>query len=232
MPTRFNVSAPAQVGQTQLVVMTRQKSLAKLSDYIDDAAAALKEARICLRDVDIALQAGVLSNEVLTLAEQYFGVKKMAEGELEVIKSVLNLTSTGLCCDVTLKVGDNVGRNDADVEGMVMRHQTQDGKEPLKKTKPWHDEVLAMDETGSYRTGAIHIRGGRLEQKGFGTKTLLHEATHKYAGTADRYYFEDDGKTMIDLDGKALTSPITDELVGLINADSYAWFFCRLGRLL
>ena len=65
MPTRFNVSAPAQVGQTQLVVMTRQKSLAKLSDYIDDAAAALKEARICLRDVDIALQAGVLSNEVL-----------------------------------------------------------------------------------------------------------------------------------------------------------------------
>ena len=52
--------------------------------------------------------------------------------------------------------------------------------------------------------------------------TLIHEASHKYAGTIDYSYFTNDSQRAI--------STFDDKAKALMNADSYAFFVLKIGR--
>ncbi len=67
--------------------------------------------------------------------------------------------------------------------------------------------------------GDIHLDRDALDDRGLAIITLIHEASHKYASTADfgdSGYLEDDG---VDFEAAGLTNA-----QALRNADSYAWF--------
>jgi hypothetical protein len=136
--------------------------------------------------------------------------------DLATIKSIIILTSNGLGADNTIKVGNNVGRNDKDVHGSVSNARTAD-------SKSYHNQVRDLDDGKMYRTGAIRmdedtlLNGGRLA-----VVTLLHEATHKFAGTNDYCYFKDDSYSA---DGD-----FNDKTEALKNADGYAWFIYKMGN--
>jgi hypothetical protein len=67
--------------------------------------------------------------------------------------------------------------------------------------------------------GAIKLERKRLEGP-LGYQTLIHEASHKYAGTHDYAYFDDTGEN------PTPTWGLKDKMI--TNADSYAWFVVRV----
>jgi hypothetical protein len=149
-------------------------------------------------------------------AGTYFLVHEqpIAAKDAALISAVVTKVLNGLASDVTLKVGTNVGRGDQDVVGQVRRLPGARGR------KPYHAEVSSLDDNKPYRTGAMHIAqdvfGGPQ-----GVRALIHEASHKYAGTIDYCYFDDTGDRPLGV--------FKERSRALINADSYAWFVMMAG---
>jgi len=56
---------------------------------------------------------------------------------------------------------------------------------------------------------------------------IIHEATLKYAGTWDCWYYDDSGIAV----AKRFTTGDMDKTQALQNADSYAWFMWNVSRL-
>jgi hypothetical protein len=124
------------------------------------------------------------------------------------MKTVIVQTWTGLSGDVTIKVGKLVAseKEKKDVaagEGTrkvspehVAGQVSGRVQEDVKKEKVYHTVVPnlvpegVLEEPISYVRGAIKLREDRvLGPLNTGTLTLIHEATHKYAGTRDYSYF-------------------------------------------
>ena len=89
-------------------------------------------------------------------------------------------------------------------------------------TKPYHNKAFSLGRDRLETKGAMQMSDKVLAQGRLGVITLIHEATHKYAGTRDYSYFDDDSITP--------ESTFDDKNLALQNADSYAYFILKVGR--
>lgn len=174
---------------------------------------ALERARAALERTDRTLRDSELFPSTIRLLNRYFltGPSRISPGDLAAILTVVAKTRTGLSGDVTIKTGALVGKGDKDVGGAVAR-------KVAASTKPYHTQVARLDDGEMFRRGAIRIDEAKMLDWQ-GTVTLLHEATHKYAGTIDYCYFKPDGS---EPDGT-----FNDKAKALINADSYGFFISK-----
>jgi len=155
-----------------------------------------------------------LSSDVIRYAHRYFltDPKGPSDDEKQQIRRIITQTRNGLNGDVTVKVGP-----DAKAYGYVVN------KSGVGATKGYHNMITRSADGNQWRVGAIHIDSDTLEDKDrLSALTLIHEATHKYAGTMDYCYFDNNSR---DPDGV-----FTDKKFALVNADSYAWFILKIGR--
>lgn len=206
---------PIDVGGTSLTVMA--KPGVNLAELAGAAKEALEDARTYLQKTIRILNSSATHPLVLKLAKRYFltGDGPIGADDLDFIKSNLELTLTGLMSDVTIKTGTKVGRGDREVEGQVNKTE---GANPIKSYHTVTEKLIDLKE---YTYGAIKIDAGRL-QSALAAKTLVHEATHKYAGTDDYCYFGEDSITP--------RSTFDRKSRALCNADSYAWFVIKIGQ--
>lgn len=135
------------------------------------------------------------------------------------ITAILVLTRNGLVNRAAVKVGDKeikdkeTGKVLPQARGWI--HSTD---RPI--TRPYHNKMAFLSEPGDVRRrSAIHISEKAAEGDDDHVRhTLVHEATHKFAGTEDHCYFHARHPYPV-LDGVSI-----DKTKGLRNADSYAFF--------
>lgn len=211
------------------------------------ADGALKEARLRLhRAFERLGQADPPGPLARPLLGTYFFLDPVNPNASAVnkVRATMELVKNGLQSDITLKVGPEIEskRGDGDVNGSVTlnRHMSNQSaaKAVLKKWqegKDWYNLVPDVNGRYALANGAIKISTARLMQD-LGVKTLLHEASHKYAGTEDEWYYRDDWPDALVLIRDKL-SPVDDTGTlrpeapkrALRNADSFAWFVYLLG---
>jgi hypothetical protein len=158
------------------------------------------------------------------------------------IKDVLTLTRNGLIGNLTIKV-DTMGsnskaqdakgyvdfkyvtrENDHDVgkggaHGGVQGKQYTEGKEYVTHRDERVDQTIER-----MRLGAIHLSKVLVldDDETVGARGLIHEATHKYGKTYDKWYCN-----LLSTNGAGRTDIQCSRMAmheGLINADSYACF--------
>src|SRR5262249_10569915 len=145
----------------------------------EDLATALK----LLEKTSAELNATKLSKDVIRYAHKFFltDADAIDPKDLNWIKSVVTRIWDGLAGDVTIKAGND-------------NHRAKDGTRALgsvakqkgsHSSKSYHTEVPSLGDNEMYTRGAIRIGGDALRQGRLGVVTLIHEASHKYAGTID-----------------------------------------------
>lgn len=154
--------------------------------------------------------------------------------ELSLMLQVLAKTLNGLIGSQYMKVGDISATSGRNTIGQVSLRDAATSK----KTKPYHNIVKSLPESGtkSGSTEVTHHRIGAITVSSLyffsdddlhgGLVTVIHEATHKFAGTLDEFYItESFMKQRNDptYKGKSLKSAI-------VNADSYANLAATLHR--
>lgn len=154
--------------------------------------------------------------------------------ELNLMLQVLAKTLNGLIGSQYMKVGDISATSGRSTIGQVTLRDAAKSD----KTKPYHTIVKGMSASDKkpspsdvtrYRIGAITVSSSYFfsdDDLHGGLVTVIHEATHKFAGTVDEFYItEDFMKQRNDptYKGKSLRSAI-------INADSYANLAATLHR--
>jgi hypothetical protein len=174
--------------------------------------------------VDIALL--VLRNEEwrsLPKVKEKLGICFSAAGGLSntqrlIAIGVYQRTKDGLVGPLTIKLA-NLSSEHADVHGGVRWYDAASTARPhlvqhttSKGTKFFSN--IKID-------GRYFIDNSTGSRRAILMKTLIHEATHRFAGTEDHRYLAADGMSF--QDGDATTQPI-DTNACLENADSYAWF--------
>ncbi|MGE3647136.1 MAG: hypothetical protein AB7G10_02290 [Reyranellaceae bacterium] len=176
----------------------------------------ISRARILLRRTSAALSV-TISKETIALANRYFltGAFQIGTQDLKTIKANLELITNGIASNMTIKIGDLPGSGDDDVHGEVSSQGN------LNLVKPYHNVAFRHASGANMKYGAIKIATGTLNQDRLGVETFIHEASHKYAGTKDYCYFNDDSITP---DGV-----FDDKNEALVNADSYGWFVYNVG---
>lgn len=187
--------------------------------YMAEAKDAVSDSRKLLRNALSAVNGLWLSKDVVRYANRYFltDADCIDKKDLATIKSVITLTKNGLHGPtMALKVA----KSEDGINGMVMGWSA--GNKAAPSTKPYHNNVTMLNGGKGARMGAIHVTGDRLDMGRLGVKTMVHEATHKYAGTDDYCYFDDDGETP--------RGTFNSKQRALANADSYAWFVLKVGR--
>jgi hypothetical protein len=181
-----------------------------------------------------------LEEYVNELAFFYFKTDKTgpSKGEFDTIKDVLVKVQSGLQMEAitTIKTFTNATRID---KGYVNPHGTW-----RPKKQQWIPGVLSNDQVTPVYRGAIHLNERELQGMTFNpsklsrynvygrhraARTLIHEASHKWASTADfgeRGYvseetwdFREGGQDEKDPLKVSISKP-----EALRNADSYAWF--------
>jgi len=215
--TRFATSNDhtTKAGKT-LTLMTRDEMGHKLlADVVQkDLETALK----LLESVDAQLRAKKQSSDLIRYANKFFltDKKTIAAGDLTKIETIVTKVWNGLAGDVTIKAGTNVGTNDKDVSGAVR------GRAAAGTPRPYHNVEVDLDDGISKTMGAMRIDQDTLLKGRLGVVTLIHEASHKYAGTIDYCYLKNADQTP--------RGTFDDKAKALINADSYGWFVVKVGR--
>ena len=180
-------------------------------DLMNKCSWAVQDAVWLLKRAQTALAGKSPSSSVLKYANRYFltPTGTIEAGDLKTIKNVLGMTLTGLQADTTMKVGNLPGLN---------------GSVSIKSgaSKSYHNNVSEMGSNDDLVMGAIKVSTSRISEGRLGVKTLIHEASHKFAGTNDYCYFQDDGITP--------RGTFNNKTLALENADSYCWFAIKIGR--
>jgi hypothetical protein len=223
--TRFTVGGDTTWGRGKGVqgsTTILAENQAGFDNWAGMAANAVADAIKLLERVDAQLHNKKPSDKVVKYASRYFltDAKSISEADLDIIKTVITKTRNGLSGNVTLKVGVEKGGT----RGYVTGKRQNGAARPA--TQGFHNVAASMDDGREWRQGAIHVSGARFEDERLGVKTLIHEATHKYAGTIDYVYMHDDG-TGSRGDPSAT---FDNKTKALMNADSYAWFVLKVGR--
>jgi hypothetical protein len=215
--TRFATSHDhtTKAGKT-LTLMTRSELGHDLLKKVvrKDLEAALK----LLESADALLRAKKHSKDLLRYAHKFFltDEKTIAAADLTTIQTIVTKIWNGLAGDVTIKAGTNVGRNDKDVSGAVR------GRETVGTARSYHNVEVDLDDNKPKTMGAIRMDQETLLDGRLGVVTLIHEASHKYAGTIDYCYLKNADQTP--------RGTFDDKSKALINADSYGWFVVKVGR--
>lgn len=222
--TRFTHERNTQVGATQLRVKIRHAG--HRTEITNKLGSELANAQQLLQTTMAQLNRHELGASGKRFAARYFLVPDTgpSKEDLEKIKKIIEMTMNGLgSSKMTIKIGLMAGKNDDGSDDDVHGEVTQRPRSAPRTKHSYHNTVRDLDDGKKYVTGAIRmdqdtlLKGGRLA-----VVTLIHEATHKYAGTNDYCYFDDDSYTP---DGT-----FDDKNEALKNADSYAWFIYKMGR--
>lgn len=190
------------------------KALGAMPDLLASAKAALTEAIA-------AIDSAAPSADVATYLKRYYLISGTPTAQQkQMIRGVLEATMIGLKGNLTLKIGHHVSKDGDDDHGEIVRHSVRGG---AKVTKPYHNKISRLDpsDKDQWVYGSMKLRAKTLVKKELGLCTLIHEATHKFAGTMDACYFANDGKSQAFFGGKM------NKATALMNADSHAWFAVR-----
>jgi hypothetical protein len=226
MPTRF----PFFKTEKKLTVMVREEVL--LDNLHSAVSSNLRTAKNTCHMANRWLQARQLGPKLLEVASKYFQTPsdRIDDADLATIRKVVTEVWTGLSGDVTIKTSEKVGkaktwdkdknRQETDDLGQVTpgAWDKEGVHYPLPFSKPYHNIHVLASDSKKYRFGAIKIAQDVLRDRVLGPVTIIHEATHKYAGTGDYWYYDDKGIDVAD------NSTLGNKTEALHNADSYAWF--------
>lgn len=237
--SRFkHIGGKVMPNDTTVTVMAQEEE--QLSRLIDISAFVLTQARLALRNTGLSLESKPLAELLVDSAARYFSVnlQEMASSsDLFNIKRVLKDLDKGLNGDVTIKTGHRVGKGDKDVYGQVNVENVTEGshngdpdakllvdnpqfRPQYQHAKVHHNFTIDLSTGDLLLTHAIKMDSDLLlGPPHLAVKTLLHEASHKYAGTVDHGLF---------LDGNPRQPPLR-KAQALANADSYAWFIVVAG---
>jgi hypothetical protein len=153
-------------------------------------------------------------------------VKEHKPPHFNFITQVVTKTLNGLMGPQYLKVGDIASTAGRNTIGVISSKDVNE----FQKTKPYHNVVreLSSGKDGPAPKDAEHRRMGaiQIDSRYFfsddeltgGLIALIHEATHKYAGTQDEFYVTEEfvkRKNDNTFQGKSYAKAI-------VNADSYA----------
>jgi hypothetical protein len=190
---------------------------------------------------DVVCASGGLPDSAQGLAAKYFLTSGGNPAEMETIRDVIKATRGGLTGDVWLKVGEKV-RGDffGDTEGRVKNKVVHEAEFNTRKQESrtadkqlYESYALSRSprdiDAPFRRWGAPQFKANILQDPQKGVLVFIHEATHKYAGTFDYAYFDDDGETTRWVD--ETFAPFRDPKLAAVNADSYAFFVTKLGAL-
>jgi hypothetical protein len=168
-------------------------------------------------------------HHVQRYAKRYFLIDALTDAIANAkIKPTLELTWNGLNSD-GLRIAVKRQIDNTDPDGGVERNLFTRGK----------GDVKSLEDGFTYRYDVINIATRMLSNEDLhrnAVQTIIHEATHKYAGTWDYCYF--------DAAGEKPTTPYERGLVGIRadkrgfvdgdaamqNADSFAWFAYKISR--
>jgi hypothetical protein len=194
--------------------------------YLDTATEATSLARLMVRQMVTKMRNGVagLSGNQRDILAYYFvfGTGGQA-AEFPIIYQTVQLMANGLLgAGLDIKVTNQSG-----AAGYVKSHHSSYGgmdKLRAKFGKPKAGWTAGQRVVGGERTlvhrGAIHVDTVRLDTgPELAAKTIIHEASHKFASTAD---FGERGYTH-DADGTFRADGLT-HAEALNNAESYARF--------
>lgn len=203
----------------------KYKALGGGDGYANEAAEAVGLARIMLRQILSQMQGGPTNLTIgqLQIYDYYFvaGGAPPSGTDFDIIRTTLTLTSNGLFgTGLNLKV-----TMAGSAMGYVNKHDSRWGlAEKLrskfgKPKKGWTQGVDFASGTKTHR-GDIHLDSDRLDTgPELSAKTVIHEATHKFASTCD---FGTKGYT--DDDTSEFRAPGLTHTEALNNAESYARF--------
>jgi hypothetical protein len=214
--TRFSVKNRVNdMGGANLTVAVADPgSLGRLSSL---AKHHFESALLCLETTDRLLRRRMLprGGRMVRLAQRYFLTDDpMDPQDLAKIQIVVTKIWNGLKSDTLLKIGDPIGSKYAPPDPNKMGAAVQRMNFP-DKPKPYDNSITTID--GSKVTyKAIQLNSRSLGHRGYGTQNLLHEASHKFAGTRDNGY--------IAWGGAAGPAGLNDKKLALENADSYGYF--------
>jgi hypothetical protein len=175
-----------------------------------------ESALLCLETTDRLLRRRMLprGGRMVTLAQRYFLTDDpMDPRDLEKIQIVVTKIWTGLKADTLLKIGDPIGSKYAEPDPNKMGAAVRRMEFP-DKLKPYDNTITIDGSKVTYK--AIQLNSRSLGHRGFGTQNLLHEASHKFAGTRDNGY--------IAWGGAAGPVGLNHKKLALDNADSYGYF--------
>jgi hypothetical protein len=212
---------------------------------LEKATAVVQLARSALNTANQKVSGKLpWSSAVNELAALYF--RTPAEGPSEeqakTIRGVIAASQTGLMGVLSLKLMDMGGTR----ASVPQNSRSFLEENALQVKSSWKEHIETDDEGQPVKTiYALGIRfdrdylhGGDYFDKEQGrkvagptlelrAKTLVHEATHRFANTKDHAYFKDNGQ---DIDTAEIKNPPANTEVKkwLDNADSYGWFCVSL----
>lgn len=222
MPVWRGSSAVPSVGPE---IHLKYAFLGLSKEHKQGAVEALGLARIMLREILSVVNKGstALTENQRAIMDYYFvfGGDPPSTNDFKVIQATLTMTANGLMGEkLNLKITEG-----GDAYGYVNKHDSRFGlKEKLRsglglKKSRWTPGIDYRSGTLT-RRGDIHLDTDRLETgPELSAKTIIHEATHKFASTAD---FGEKGYT--DDDTGAFRAPGLKHAEALNNAESYARF--------
>jgi hypothetical protein len=223
MPISRGTQATPSVGAQ---IHLKFKAFSGGDAYASEAADAVGLARIMIRQILSKVSGGPMNLTVnqLQVLDYYFvcGGTPISSGDFTVIRTTLQMTSNGLFgTGLNLKV-----TMAGDAMGYVNKHDSRFGisdklRAKFGKSKSgWTPGVDIRDNNVRTHRGDIHLDSDRLDTgPELSAKTVIHEATHKFASTAD---FGTKGYTNDD-DGLFRAAGLT-HAEALNNAESYARF--------
>lgn len=222
MPVWRGTSAVPTVGPE---IHLKYSFLGLSKEHKQGAVEALGLARIMMREILSVVNKGpmALTENQLAIMDYYFvfGGNPPSTNDFKVIQATLTMTANGLMGDkLNLKV-----RPEDDAWGYVNKHDGRFGlKEKLRsalklKKSRWTPGIDYRSGVRTHR-GDIHLDTGMLDNgPELSAMTIIHEATHKFASTAD---FGDRGYT--DNETGEFEAPGLTHAEALNNAESYARF--------
>ncbi len=238
--------ARARRGHCELGEGTHSKVSQKLPKYV-------AHARDHVRTSLAVLQNRSLWRQVRPLFKRYFLTDlQIGEPLAEVLERLVQ-TMNGLNADIQLRVVEKVPVSSMNVGEAVAKVEDLSGASPvtpLPKGQNLVRDLLTGKET---RYGNIVLEKEMVDKTGMSgavgykpVKVIIHEATHKFAGTIDYWYFpeRDGGKSVKDganIGGNRGSQAGTIKNFGesaqhkegpvlaRMNADSFAWFCYWVG---
>lgn len=222
--TRYKYTTTIELdGKIVAIRFCKSEGIADIANAVRDR---LEYAIQILTRAEAQLTKKPWPESVVDAAKKYFLPDGGSLYDDDVLKIILVVLSTkrGLLNDLIknnllIKTSDKI-KGDSHVFGQVTVINPDTIKD--ERRKDYHCRVQDLASELPIVTGRMHIKETILRHDTFGTLVLIHEATHRYAGTVDHAYYT------IESLGNFIDAKISN-LNALSNADSYAWFIMKIG---
>lgn len=183
MPIWRSIKNSAPSGDPQIHVKYTGLSISK--DRQTQATEAVTRARYMVTFVVgqlASLQTANGSAAVKTHAKYYLKRgDSLTQSDLDTIKSVLVLIQTGLGTDTNIKIVST-----GDSAGYVNAYRTPKKARWTPGTRTRYQDGTPHANPGAVLRGDIHIKKTQLDRGvNLAAKTIIHEASHKFASTSD-----------------------------------------------